>query len=83
MKDGFGDAAQVVAGLAGAMKRPSPEPGIVYSINFPKGTEAATQGSRNGAHLHYELRIDDRYLGEGLSADEIRELATRIFGLGN
>jgi len=46
------------------------------------GTEAATQGSRSGAHLHYELRVDDRYLGEGMSADDIRALVTRIFGLG-
>ena len=46
------------------------------------GTEAATQGSRNGAHLHYEVRVDDRYLGEGMTADDIRTLVTRIFGLG-
>ncbi len=46
------------------------------------GTDAATQGGRNGAHLHYELRIDDRYLGEGMAADDLRAMATRIFGLG-
>jgi len=43
------------------------------------GTEASVNGSRDGAHLHFELRIDDRYFGEGLSASEIREKGNRIF----
>ena len=42
------------------------------------GTEDGVNGRRGSAHLHFELRIDDRYLGEGLSRDEIRELAGRI-----
>jgi murein DD-endopeptidase MepM/ murein hydrolase activator NlpD len=45
------------------------------------GTEAAANGTRAGAHLHFELRIDDRYLGEGMSYGEIRETANRIFGI--
>ena len=45
------------------------------------GMEAAANGSRGGAHLHFELRTDDNYLGEGLSPDAIRTLANRIFGL--
>ncbi len=42
------------------------------------GTEAGVNGTRGAAHLHFEMRIDDHYLGEGLSHDEIRELAGRI-----
>lgn len=42
------------------------------------GTEASVNGSRNGAHLHFELRIDDRYFGEGMGYDEIRAEGTRI-----
>ncbi len=45
------------------------------------GTEAGVQGTRGGAHLHFELRIDDRYFGEGMSYSEIREAATRIFNV--
>jgi murein DD-endopeptidase MepM/ murein hydrolase activator NlpD len=45
------------------------------------GTEAGVQGTRGGAHLHFELRIDDRYFGEGMSYSEIREQGNRIFGI--
>ena len=45
------------------------------------GTEAAVRGERDGAHLHFELRIDDRYFGEGMSYDEIRTAGNRIFGI--
>ncbi len=45
------------------------------------GTEAAVQGTRGGAHLHFELRIDDRYFGEGMSYDQIREAGNRIFNI--
>lgn len=45
------------------------------------GMEAATRGNRGGAHLHFELRIDDRYFGEALASDEIRRRAREIFGL--
>ena len=46
------------------------------------GTESAAKGGRAGAHLHFELRIDDRYFGEGMSYDELREAANRIFHIG-
>ncbi len=45
------------------------------------GTEAGINGTRAGAHLHFELRIDDRYLGEGMSYDQVREAANRIFNI--
>jgi murein DD-endopeptidase MepM/ murein hydrolase activator NlpD len=47
------------------------------------GTEAGVNGTRGGAHLHFELRIDDRYLGEGMSNDEIREAGNRLFGISS
>ena len=43
------------------------------------GTESAVNGGRSGAHLHFELRIDNRYFGEGMSRDEIREIGSRLF----
>lgn len=43
------------------------------------GMEAGTAGSESGAHLHFELRIDDSYFGEGLSPDAIRSAARDIF----
>lgn len=45
------------------------------------GLEAAARESKSGAHLHFELRIDDRYLGEGETPEQIRSLARRIFKL--
>lgn len=45
------------------------------------GTEASVNGSRAGAHLHFELRIDDRYFGEGMSRAEIRERGNEIFNI--
>lgn len=70
-----GIAAGIIAGHRVAA-------GDIIGFVGNSGTEAATQGSRNGAHLHYEVRVDDRYLGEGMTADDIRTLVTRIFGLG-
>ena len=43
------------------------------------GTESAVTGGRSGAHLHFELRIDNRYFGEGMTRDEIREIGNRLF----
>lgn len=57
------------------------EGGDIIGFVGNSGMEAGTRGSRSGAHLHYEMQIDGRYLGEGLSNDEIRALASRIFGL--
>jgi len=45
------------------------------------GTEASVNGSRSGAHLHFELRIDDRYFGEGMSHSEIREQGNALFSI--
>lgn len=45
------------------------------------GMEDATKGSHAGAHLHFELRIDDRYLGQDMTPDQVRDVASRIFGL--
>jgi len=45
------------------------------------GTEAAVNGTRSGAHLHFELRIDGRYFGEGMSNDQIREEGTRLLNI--
>jgi murein DD-endopeptidase MepM/ murein hydrolase activator NlpD len=45
------------------------------------GTESSVNGGRAGAHLHFELRIDDRYFGEGMRPSEIREAGNRTFGI--
>ena len=55
--------------------------GTIVGFVGNSGMESATQGSRSGAHLHFELRIDGSYLGEGLSPDEIRARGGEIFGL--
>jgi len=65
-------------------------PGIVVGGNVDAGTviafvgnsgmESASRGGNSGAHLHFELRIDDRYLGQGMSPDEIRRVAGPLLG---
>ena len=57
------------------------EAGQIIGFVGNSGMEDATRGSRTGAHLHFELRIDDHYFGEGMQAPEIRALASRLFGL--
>jgi murein DD-endopeptidase MepM/ murein hydrolase activator NlpD len=57
------------------------EAGDVIAFVGNSGMEAGAQGARSGAHLHFELRIDDRYFGEGMSAAQIRERAQAIFDL--
>lgn len=57
------------------------EAGDVIAFVGNSGMEAGAQGSRSGAHLHFELRIDDRYFGEGMTPEQIRERGREIFGL--
>jgi murein DD-endopeptidase MepM/ murein hydrolase activator NlpD len=57
------------------------EAGDVIAFVGNSGMDSATQESRSGAHLHFELRIDDRYFGEGMPAEAIREEASRIVDL--
>jgi murein DD-endopeptidase MepM/ murein hydrolase activator NlpD len=57
------------------------EAGDIVGFVGNSGMEAATNESRSGAHLHFELRIDDRYFGEGMAPDQIRAAATPLFRL--
>jgi len=66
-------------------------PGIVVGGNVDAGTviafvgnsgmESASRGGNSGAHLHFELRIDGKYLGEGMTPDEIRQVAGPLLGV--
>ena len=56
------------------------EAGAVIAFVGNSGMESASRGGNSGAHLHFELRIDGKYLGEGLSADEIRRVAGPLLG---
>ena len=55
--------------------------GAIIAFVGNSGTEAATRGSQAGAHLHFEMRIDERHLGEGMTPPEIRARASQIFQL--
>lgn len=59
------------------------EAGEIVGFVGNSGTEASVNGSRDGAHLHFELRIDDRYFGEGMSYDAIRAEGTRLFDISD
>jgi len=54
---------------------------IGYSGN--SGTSDSTKKTRNGAHLHWELIVQNKageyYLGQGLNYDELFPLLVRIF----
>lgn len=54
--------------------------GAVVAFVGNSGMESASRGGNSGAHLHFELRIDGKYLGEGMSADEIRQVAGPLLG---
>ncbi|NKB89400.1 MAG: peptidoglycan DD-metalloendopeptidase family protein [Acidobacteria bacterium] len=56
------------------------EAGSVVAFVGNSGMESASRGGDSGAHLHFELRIDGRYLGEGMSPDAIRVLAGPLLG---
>lgn len=46
-----------------------------------RGTESAAEATEGQIHLHWELHIDDRFFGEGLSAAETSEVYRELFGL--
>jgi len=49
-----------------------------------RGTEAAGTGEDNprSLHLHWELHVDDVYLGAGLGPEDTRALYAELFGVG-
>lgn len=54
--------------------------GEVIAFVGNSGMESASRGGNDDAHLHFELRIDGKYLGEGMSPDEIRRVAGPLLG---
>ncbi len=46
------------------------------------GTSNGSRGTRDDAHLHFEIWLGDRYLGEGLSPEQIRLLWHEVL-IGN
>ncbi len=70
-----------LSGIApGVVTGASVEAGAVIAFVGNSGMESASRGGNSGAHLHFELRIDGKYLGEGMSADEIRRVAGPLLG---
>lgn len=69
------------------------DPAVRPGISVPAGArlgEVGNRGTETGAnggtrpqsiHLHWELHIDDVYLGQGLTADETRVLYQQLFGV--
>ncbi len=43
------------------------------------GTSSGAYGTRDGAHLHFEIWVDDRYLGQGLNLEETMRLWRWLF----
>jgi len=57
--------------------------GQKLGLSGNSGTEPATLGEKNGAHLHFELIIQDaegeRYLGQGLALEEVKSILSSLF----
>ena len=53
--------------------------GQVIGCTGNSGTGDGAAGTRNGIHLHFELRIDGEYLGKWLSLWETRQLLQEVF----
>ncbi len=43
------------------------------------GTPESLSNPGTEMHLHFELRVNDRFLGQGLPPDEVRQLYTNLF----
>ncbi len=44
------------------------------------GTSSGARGTRDDAHLHFEIWVNDRYLGEGMEMAEVGKLLRRVLG---
>ena len=57
--------------------------GQILGLAGNSGTSDGTKGNKAGAHLHFELIIQDadgeRYLGQGLETDELYTLLSNLF----
>ena len=57
--------------------------GQQLGLSGNSGTKPATLGGKSGAHLHFELIIQDaegeRYLGQELTVEEVKVLLERLF----
>jgi murein DD-endopeptidase MepM/ murein hydrolase activator NlpD len=53
--------------------------GQVIGYTGNSGTGDGAAGTRNGIHLHFELRIAEQYLGQWLSLWETRQLLQEVF----
>jgi len=45
-----------------------------------RGTESAAEATEGQIHLHWELHIDERFFGEGLSSADTTEVYRALFG---
>ena len=57
--------------------------GQMIGLSGNSGTKDSTLGTRKGAHLHWELILQDKggeyYLGQGWAMNELSNLLLRIF----
>ena len=47
------------------------------------GSPASLESETEDAHLHFELRLGDHYIGQYLRPIETREWLNEIFGIGD
>ena len=73
----YSHLAEVESGLIpGASVRQ----GAIIGYVGNSGTSQA--GTRNESHLHFEIRVNDHYLGEGMSQEEAGRLYSLVLGGG-
>jgi murein DD-endopeptidase MepM/ murein hydrolase activator NlpD len=57
--------------------------GDLIGLSGNSGTEPSTLGTRKGAHLHWELILQDAggeyYLGQGIKSDSLYLLLQSVF----
>jgi len=56
--------------------------GVTIGFVGVSGTSSGAYGTTGGAHLHFEIWINGRYLGEGLSLEETMRLWRWVFDPG-
>ena len=54
--------------------------GDLVALVGESGTPESINNPGNQYHLHFEVRVDDSYLGAGLPPGEVRALYLGLFG---
>ena len=74
----YAHLSAIAAGLAGGQAVAA---GQIIGFAGESGTPESVQAPGTDIHAHFEIRVGDGYLGEGLAIAEARRLYLEAFGV--